>query len=262
MCDGQGGGGEGDLHAAPRSAFCRAARRRACDSWALTSTPLVPGAARRPPGSLPGPTPLVVPRDHPPIPGVSPIHCPAVLEPTEAPGLRLLRLCPQSVPSNSDTYSLLCHHPHWPSVTAAPLKTSTAAQTPLCVRGPAPWALRPVSSWGREGHLQPADRKVGAVTVLLATPAGCCSGRRTALQPLSPATAKDGKWKDSLKLEAWAGGTQDSLCPLRGPEGQEAACDRQGRSVPAPCAGCPHGRGGHSSIRPTRGCGGHLLGTT
>lgn len=53
--------------------------------------------------------------------------------------------------------------------------------------------------------------------MLLATPAGCCSGRRTALQPLSPATAKDGKWKDSLKLEGLGRGDAGFPVSTSGP---------------------------------------------
>lgn len=145
---------------------------------------------------------------------------------------------------------MLRHRPHWPSVTPAPLKPSAAAPTPSPsgVQPHGPSGLCPlgegegISSWQTGRWVQPLS----------------CS-------PPLPDAGQPGRRPCSLghqppprteSLQAGEGPGRGNMgfpvCPPRGREGQQAACGRQGRSVPAPCTGCPHGRGGHSSTRPTQ----------
>lgn len=240
MRDGQGRGGKGDLHAVPRSAFCRPHTR---GLWLLGAHPHAAGARCCPA------TPRLSPRAHPsgspqgpPAAQLGPLACVSLCHGL-SPGARTLNPCSATVPTGHQS-PLPCSSPQQPRGRPSWCRVQPHGPSSLCPLGEGVGIPR----------RQTARR---AVTVLLPTPAGRRSGWRTPLQPLSPATAKGRKWKNVFPLaRARAGATWAPVCPPRGHEGQKAACGRQGQSVPGPCMGCPHSRG------PTQARGGHLPGTT
>lgn len=145
---------------------------------------------------------------------------------------------------------MLRHRPHWPSVTPAPLKPSAAAPTPSPsgVQPHGPSGLCPLGE-GEGISSRQTGRWVQPLSCSPPLPDAGQPGRRPCSLGHQPPPRTE-------SLQAGEGPGRGNagfpVCPPRGREGQQAACGRQGRSVPAPCTGCPHGRGGHSSTRPTQ----------